>query len=467
MKLAPRKGAIAKETTMAGRKACPHTQLLKANGDGALRKILEAACEAEGVAQSALTVMSRTDPYRLDTSGHHQNAKWAADQLNRFYGTAKQAHWRGLHYSIIMSKVKVKKPDGTTFQNTEEDWIWLSEKAGKAARWLAYIPFDRIIDKRNAEPVTHRQSYVAPASGLSIGLDVDIPDADDIEPLPVAKGFIARQAFSLACFGEKASLEEICLPWAEQHHVDLYLGQGETSDTLIFQIARDAVADGRPLVVFTVTDCDPSGWQMVISIGRKLQAIQDLLFPDLRWELVVVGLTPDQVRKLGLPEEPIKKGDKRAEAWERAFGVKQTEVDALTTPEMQRRGILRQMLEEAIEPYIDRTLEERVKKASTEWYGAALEAIDAQVDSDLLAEIREEAATKLEEAREAIDSIKNKLELVDATRFDLPDIEVPEPEVDVDTLDDGRQAVIKFDTDWITATKILVARKKYIDGEDE
>jgi hypothetical protein len=73
----------------------------------------------------------------------------------------------------------------------------------------------------------------------------------------------------------------------------------------------------------------------------------------------------------------------------------------------------------------------------------------------------------LEEAREAIDSIKNKLELVDATRFDLPDIEVPEPEVDIDTLDDGRQAVIKFDTDWVTATKILIARKKYTDGDDE
>jgi hypothetical protein len=40
-------------------------------------------------------------------------------------------------------------------------------------------------------------------------------------------------------------------------------------------------------------------------------------------------------------------------------------------------------------------------------------------------------------------------------------IELPESrfEVTVDTLDDGRQAVIKFDTDWVAATKILIARK--------
>ena len=34
------------------------------------------------------------------------------------------------------------KPDGSPYTNTEKDWTWLDEKAGKAARWLGYIPFD-------------------------------------------------------------------------------------------------------------------------------------------------------------------------------------------------------------------------------------------------------------------------------------------------------------------------------------
>jgi hypothetical protein len=38
------------------------------------------------------------------------------------------------------------KPDGSTYTNTEADWLWLSGEAGKAARWLRYIPFDQIFD---------------------------------------------------------------------------------------------------------------------------------------------------------------------------------------------------------------------------------------------------------------------------------------------------------------------------------
>ena len=131
---------------------------------------------AEGVTQKALTVLSsRRDPYRLDTDAHHRNGKWAAELLTRFYGRDKQVHWRGLHYSIIMAKTKVRKPDGAIYANTETDWIWLSEQAGKAARWLGYIPFDRIIDKRNTPPLIHRRAKTAPYSFLP-SIQCDIPD---------------------------------------------------------------------------------------------------------------------------------------------------------------------------------------------------------------------------------------------------------------------------------------------------
>ena len=80
-------------------------------------------------------------------------------------------------------------------------------------------------------------------------------------------------------FGEKTSLEEVLLPVARAHEADLYLPSGEISDTLIHRIAKDAAEDGRPLVMITVSDCDPAGYQMPVSIGRKLQAFRDLLFP--------------------------------------------------------------------------------------------------------------------------------------------------------------------------------------------
>ena len=270
------------------------------------------------------------------------------------------------------------------------------------------------------------------------------------------------KAFSFACFGEKASLEEICLPWASAHQVDLYLGTGETSDTFIYQIARDAVADGRPLVVFILTDCDPSGWQMLISIARKLQAVQDLLFPPLRWEIVHVGLTPYQARHFELAEEPIKKGDKRAAAWEKAFGVKQTEIDALTTPEMTDRGILRQLLDDAIAPYIDTALEGRVEQAKTEWYEEATAIVDAQIDAEAVAQVRE----RIEQLQQELDDAKDVLNAA-TEDIELPEVTVPQPIVDADHLDDARLAVIRFDTDWVNATKILIARKRYLGNDEE
>ena len=159
--------------------------------NGALRLQLESACRANGCSQSALTVLStRVDPYRLDTPANHRDATWLAEQLERSFGS-KNTHWRGLHYSLVMRKRPVKKPDGTAFENTEEDWIWLTETAGKAARWLGYIPFERIIDKRNAPPIIHRKPRVIPAAWADAGLDIEFPD--DTGPYPLARSARRRR----------------------------------------------------------------------------------------------------------------------------------------------------------------------------------------------------------------------------------------------------------------------------------
>jgi hypothetical protein len=41
-------------------------------------------------------------------------------------------------------------------------WTWLVERAAKAARWLGYVPFDRLIDQRNAEPVIREWRHPLP-----------------------------------------------------------------------------------------------------------------------------------------------------------------------------------------------------------------------------------------------------------------------------------------------------------------
>lgn len=41
------------------------------------------------------------------------------------------------------------------------------------------------------------------------------------------------------------------------------------SDTLLHKRAQSGQDDPRPVVVFCVSDCDPAGWQMPISIARS------------------------------------------------------------------------------------------------------------------------------------------------------------------------------------------------------
>jgi hypothetical protein len=326
--------------------------------------------------------------------------------------------------------------------------------AGKAARWLGYIPFERITDNRNAEPFILHKARVIPQAFVSIGIDVTVPEIDDLEPRPAGRGFQPRQAFHFVLFGEKASLEEVALPVARAKQADLYLPTGEISDTLLYRIAKDANDDGRPLVMFTLSDCDPAGHQMPVSIGRKLQALRDLLFPQLRFEVVPVALTVEQVSELGLPSTPLKETERRASRWREAFGVEQTEIDALAT---LQPDVLREIIEQAFDPYFDHTLEGRVAEAEAEWLREAQAAIDDQIDPAVLTALREEAAGRLTELESVIADINERLRLA-ADRFTLPVIEVPQPEVAEDA---QRQALVSFDDGWVAATRALIRRKAY------
>ena len=192
-----------------------------------------------------------------------------------------------------------------------------------------------------------------------------------------------------------------------------------------------------------------------MSIARKLQAFRDLFFPNLRFEVVPAALTVEQAKRLDLPSTPLKKGEKRADRWKAAFGIEQTEIDALTTPE--RMDDLREIVEQAFVPYFDFDLERRVAEAEAEWTEAAEEAIDAQVDRGRLEAARSRAAV----LRTEISSLNAELEAI-AEDIELPPVEVPEAEAD----DTPRQALVHLDQDWTEATEALIAHKTYgTDGD--
>jgi len=108
------------------------------NGYGALRSVLEAECAKAGCGLGDLTVLfPQLDPYRADTDAGHRDGQWVAEQIDRLLKRGKRIHWRGLHYAIV-AQGNIRKPNGDIYTNTEENWIWLSNVAGKSARWLGY-----------------------------------------------------------------------------------------------------------------------------------------------------------------------------------------------------------------------------------------------------------------------------------------------------------------------------------------
>jgi hypothetical protein len=453
------------ETGPVGSGPAPNTLAVGALGvvsslrqsDSPLRQALDAAiAESNGrkLSMKDLTVLApQNDPFRLDTQANHRDGEWLAFTAQELGLGDRKIHLRGLHYMVIGRP----KPDRTPYTNTDADWLWLSGGCGKAARFLGYIPFDQIVDQRNAQPVVKIYEPPVPVPLINVGIDIEIPDADDITPKLGVDDFTGTQPYKLVIVGEKSSLDDVLGPIADEFEADLYLPTGEISDTLIHhQMAKIGADDGRPMVVLYFSDADPAGWQMPISVARKLQAMQVSLFPELDFEVHRVALTPNQVREYGLPSTPLKDTERRGDAWQAAMGVEQTEIDALAS---LRPQLLQQLARDAIAPFYDDQLGRRVDTARQEWMSRALAVINNSLDGDQLRRIHAEAAEKLEAMQEQIDEFNEALR-IDVDDFDLPDIEIPEAELD------GVYPLPLLDSRWSFADQCqaLIDSKAYRNG---
>jgi len=247
-------------------------------------------------------------------------------------------------------------------------------------------------------------------------------------------------------------LSDVALPIAKRYGCDLYLPTGEISDSQMNQMASDGSRDGRPMRVFTLSDCDPAGWQMPISIGRKLQALHDLHFPDLDFEVRPVALSVDQVLELGLPSTPLKESEKRAGKWREKMGVEQTEIDALAT---LQPAVLSSILEKAIAMFWDATLDERIAEAKSQWEQAANDAIAEQVDDLDLERIEGEV-------KEHVDALEDLNRQISGLTADVsfPSMQVPEPNIDYVAQVYGTPLLSSTWT-WADQTAALRSRKSY------
>ena len=456
-----REGAIMKRSTngQSGSKKPIASQ----RAVGPLRKVLEGARHSSGFNMTDLTVLAiQNDPYRQDTRAGHEVGNWFAEQIERFISSGGTVHLRGLHY-LISSADDVLKVDGKPYKNNDADWTWLQNDASKAARWLGYVQWDRIVDQRNERPkiyVPTEETIITwkPGEGAYIQMPVS---AEAALPRPMAS-FAARQAYRIILFGEKASLESILLPVAERVGGELLLPTGETSETIVAEMASRIAGDGRPAVIFYFSDFDPSGRQMAVSVARKLQAHRDLAYPDLSVEVHPVAMTLEQVRLYGLPSTPLKDTERRADRWRAVMGHEQTEIDAMIA---LRPNELVQIAQDAVRPFYDPTLNRRTRDAAEEWelqaidlmhshpaYQEALARLSAAIE-----ELRAASPQDLQEASERFERVQEEVADLFRTSIELPEIVLPEPDIDTSMVP---QPLFTTAEDYVTATRRLIDHKK-------
>ena len=407
-------------------------------GGGKLAAVLQEAQRETGRNIEDLMVMAGTDPFRLDTLAKHRAAQWFADQVARFIGPDQNIHPRGVFYACV-SAGDVRLPNGDLFENTADNAIFIG-RASQFARWLGYVPFERLIDNKNDAPIVIPiVPHVDPSAQVLVyDLAIEDLDPDDLDVAAGLAGFTPRQPYRLVIFGEKASLEDVLGPLAQEYGADLYLMGGQISDTYLHQMARDADADGRPFVVFTFSDFDPAGyWDMPAAIGRKMQALRVLKFPMLEFTVVHAALGPEQVRDLDLPDSPLKEGENRAVAWKELYGSEQTEIDALAT---LRPDTLEDIARAAIAPYFDAGLRRRVSLAEIEWRRAARAEIAGQLDHEGLDALKARARAALDVMREVNAELEEMADEVGT--FAPPDLPGPDLAALEEAQDEARGAVL-------------------------
>jgi hypothetical protein len=412
------------------------------------------------VPRYALRVMSEAkDPFWLDTPTNHRIGEWFAEQIDKF-SPNRSVHLRGFHYMLIGTI----RPDGTAYANTHKCWEWI-QAAGKAARWLGHIAWDRIHDGRNEDPVWLANGsadipivpVIERALGVSRGalLSIEIPELAELLPeIGIACDHKPTQGFRLGLIGEKSSLRPVVMPWARRVGADVVLDTGNASDSHIFQLVERAAADKRPFILLYLSDFDPSGWGMPSEVARKVQALRDLLFPELDCRLYPVALTLEQCREFDLPSAPLKETEQRAPKWiERWGGHAQTEVDSLLA---LRPGALEDLLDEAVRPFFDPTLEARYRLATRtpdevlRWF-AGLPEVGAAAT-----EIARLHASATASADELADAVQRGYEAVRDAVADADDAPVIEDiEIAPDIEGDPPEPLFHSLEEWVTATRRL------------
>ncbi len=309
-----------------------------------------------------IALASQNDPFYAGVPGRQREAEWFAEIWHRF-GFSGGVHLRRIHYVLVSQREEgepVLKPSDQPYENTDTDWALLA-RASLSARYLDLIPLDALVDRRNDEPIIFTPAGLVTAPCVVI--QDDEPDAvsyvSSAPDLPDYRieGFEPEQDFLVEVWIEKSTQNDWLVALCERRGVNLVVGIGESSEILSRHLAERAQETGKPARIIYMSDFDPAGRSMPVSVARKVEFYINKFGLNVDVKLNPLVLTEEQCQHYNLPRTPIKDGEKRRKKFEEKFGTGATELDAL---EALHPGEMAKLLEQEIDRYLDPTLDERV-----------------------------------------------------------------------------------------------------------
>lgn len=426
-----------------------------------------------------LALSSHNDPFYTGTPGEVEGASWFSSLFHQFYSGQSDVHLRRIHYRIVSQDPPVLMPDGTPYENTERCWDFLT-MVSKHARYLGYVNADAFADKRNQEPSLHASFYSYYDQEAQPGKQVEggwvddlnnmlLPELPSLPELPELPGIPTiratgytdiQQGYLIELWVEKTTINDVLEPLCQRYGCNLVTGAGELSITAVRQFLRRARSAKRPARILYISDYDPAGLGMPISIARKVEFYQrnDSWYSELDIKLQPIVLTEGQVARYRLPRVPVKDSDKRKDRFEQNHGEGQVELDAL---EALHPGQLAEIVEAEILRYYDPELKDSAEEAKgqlqqvldghfTEVHSQhedELEAVDeeyaslVEAYSQLQNEFSELVAPFAEQIRElslSLITLRTRVhavysqvqaELEDNEHIDLKDYPLPEPDI--------------------------------------
>jgi Skp family chaperone for outer membrane proteins len=300
------------------------------------------------------------DPFKCGTLAHKEQAEWFAKMWQQEYKGQTGIHLRRVHYRL--DAVGYPGIHGMPYTNCRLDWCHLAE-ASRHARILGLVPVDDFEDHRNPDEgeLNWRRADVSEPQIGDMGsqltwslpaLRVDLSLSNCTLETPRVYGYdpddYLDRAYYLELWIEKSTMDDILVPLTKELGVRLVPAVGMQSISNVIKVLKRIHELKKPARIFYISDADKQGNTMPIAVARQMEFYIDEFARGADIKLTRLALTPEQIAHYNLPVS--EDGDR-------------TELDAL---EALHPGELEKIVRQAVEPYLDKTIDSQLAEAETE-----------------------------------------------------------------------------------------------------